>query len=119
MPAKLFSRISYLSILWHTSITTALATAPTDTVITGTNTIRVNSMGCIEPLLNILVNGFEIGGLITSAAILATIPKAWSNTKQFPMPRFVASGFFAISALTSPSVTNSLVGLARDNGLFS
>lgn len=119
MLQTLFSRLTYLTAFWLMEIIPAFASMPADTVITGTNTIRVNPLGCTESLLNLIVNGYEVGGLITSAAVLVTVPRTWTKTGKLPTKRVVIGSLFAASALSSPSLTKVALDALVANNFFS
>lgn len=92
------------------------------TVVQGINTtgtIRVNSLGCLESLVNIFVNGYEIVGLVTAVCILATVPINWRTTGNLPKGRLITGALFAITSLTSPAAVNYLLDSAQNANLFS
>lgn len=117
MLQAIFSRLTYLAMLWLVEIIPAFASMPADTVIAGTNTIRVNPLGCSAGLLNIIADGYEIVGLITSVAVL--VPIIWRKPGKLPIKRIVVGMLFATSALSSPSLTQSALDALVANNFFS
>lgn len=95
---------------------------PDATVIQGVNTagvVRVNSLGCLESLVNILVNGFEVLGITIGAVFLIRLLTR-------PLPESLLGRMWTFSkvivpicfGLSFPKIASWLGSVARDTNLF-
>lgn len=108
MSKTIISRISLLAGLWVTQVIPALATNSATVVaeINTASTVRVHSLGGLEPLMNIVVNGYELGGLVAATAVLTTVPRIWRTTGKLPKKRLIIGSLLVASALGSSSLFN-------------
>jgi hypothetical protein len=92
------------------------------TVIQGVNTagtIRVNNLGCLEALINIIANGTQVVGIIWASVILVTVRRCMKNSSRKAKVRLVIGLVVLAIALSTPAMFNWLVASARDANLFS
>jgi len=107
---KLFGRITFT--LLTLSFATVAAHAQTTVQV-----IRVNNLGCIEALLNVLINGWEIAAILFGFILLLRAFRQMSSSQRL---RTIIIALLPItSGLLAPGVANWIITFARDANLFT